>query len=137
MRGWYNKPQRWAFYQTLFAKPWRCAAESWLSVRNTRQFCGIFSDLEANNLAWLHEIALIKFDKLYHNKKIRCIFAYNIDGAYTAYRKCLAMESIFIQYSTQFMRFRTKKVTVSWLALGLYSCLWSIAKPTLYATKNL
>lgn len=47
------------------------------------------------------------------------------------------MESIFIQYSTQFMRFRTLKVTVSWLALGLYSCLWSIAKPTLYATKNL
>ena len=47
------------------------------------------------------------------------------------------MESIFIQYSTQFMRFRTLQVTVTWLALGLYSCLWSREKPTLYATNNL
>ena len=47
------------------------------------------------------------------------------------------MESIFIQYSTQFMRFRTLQVTVSWLALGLFSGLWSIEKPMLYATNNL
>ena len=47
------------------------------------------------------------------------------------------MESIFIPYSTQFMRFRNLQVTVSWLALGLFSGLWSIEKPMLYATNNL
>ena len=47
------------------------------------------------------------------------------------------MESIFIPYSTQFLRFRTLQVTVSWLALGLFSGLWSIEKPMLYATNNL
>lgn len=83
----------------------------------------LWFESKMNNLAWWHYNCSQQGNLL--DLRLQCA-----DGAYPEYRKCLAVESIFILCSTQFMRFLTLQVTASWLSFGLNCCLWSVQKPT-------